>query len=73
MTPKEVTAILGEADKTGPLFEPRIWNPKRVGTSYKYVLEQRRESGSVNEVAARWVLVYFDLDDLVTRVVPIEP
>src|SRR5262245_8335532 len=47
MTPKEVTAILGEPDEVRSLHDPRIKTEKNnpvIGHTYWYVLRRAKES-----------------------------
>jgi outer membrane protein assembly factor BamE (lipoprotein component of BamABCDE complex) len=68
MTRTQVVTILGEPEEIRPLYEPKIWNAKRIGTTYWFIIERRKPSGSVNERAEKLVRVAFDLNQLVTRV-----
>jgi hypothetical protein len=65
MAVAEVKAILGNPDLTRPLYEPKIKKPRRIGTTYWYLIEK---NGPDSEAGDRLVRVSLDLHQRVMKV-----
>jgi hypothetical protein len=59
----QVTEVLGIPDEVHPLYEPRIFRPRRIGTTYWYFLAKPVAD---KNTADRGVRVAFDLDGRVS-------
>jgi hypothetical protein len=68
MTPYEVKSILGEPDETSTLYEPKIWKPKQLGYSQRFIIQRKCENGSVKEKDEKLVGIRYDLQWKVTAV-----
>lgn len=61
----EVRQLLGTPEIVLPLYEPKIKNPKRIGSTYWYILQRLKARGSKGEKLVR---ISFDLAGRVTAV-----
>lgn len=68
MSSKEVIAILKNPDETTPLYEPKVKKPLTIGTTMWYIVSQRTEHGSQNEIQQVALAVRLDLKGNVSRV-----
>jgi outer membrane protein assembly factor BamE (lipoprotein component of BamABCDE complex) len=68
MSSADVIGLLKNPDKTTPLYEPKIKNPRTIGSTMWYVVSQHKEHGSVNEVKRVAIAVRLDLKNNVTRI-----
>ena len=68
MTPIQVEMILGKPDEVKPLYEPKVKKAKKIGVTYWYLIERKRDTGSVIDRAEKLVRVSFNLKNLVTNV-----
>ncbi len=64
MTQQEVRDILGQPDQSHSLFEPKMHNPRRIGSSWFYMKEPKPES----QRGDTEIVVRFDTSGKVTRV-----
>lgn len=62
MTVADVERLLGKPDETRPLYEPEIKNPKRIGTTYWYLLEMEQPRETPGEHPEKLVRISLDLD-----------
>jgi hypothetical protein len=69
MTQDEVVGILGEPDERSRLYEPKVWGPKEIGSTYWYVIQRMQKNGSVIEKDEKLVRVAFDLKGSVIGIV----
>ena len=58
MTQAQVRELLGNPDEEGPLFEPKIYRPRTIGSSWFYMKDPRPRPGELSAA----VVVRFDLD-----------
>lgn len=68
MSSKDVMAILENPDETTPLYEPKVKNPRRIGSTMWYIVSQQKEHGSQNEVQKVALAIRLDLKGNVSRV-----
>jgi outer membrane protein assembly factor BamE (lipoprotein component of BamABCDE complex) len=68
MTYQQVRKLMGEPDETKPLYQPRKHNPKQIGTTYWYIIQRIKESGSVNQKDEILVRVSFNLSGKVIQI-----
>ena len=64
MTQQEVRDILGQPDQSHSLFEPKMHNPRRIGSSWFYMKEPKPES----QRGDTEIVVHFDTSGKVTHV-----
>lgn len=67
MTSAELRALMGSPDEIQPLYEPVMKNPRRIGTTYFYVVSRPEPNAPLG--ACKEVLVRMNMDELVTEVV----
>jgi hypothetical protein len=68
MSSKNVIAILDKPDEIAPLYEPKVKNPRMIGSTMWYIVSQRKEHGSANEIQRVALAIRFDLKGNVTRI-----
>jgi outer membrane protein assembly factor BamE (lipoprotein component of BamABCDE complex) len=68
LTYKQVKNLLGQPDEIKPLYQPKIKNPKQIGTTYWYIIQRTKENGSVKEKNEKLVRVSFSLSGKVTQI-----
>lgn len=68
MVPKQVKELLGEPDEIHPLFEPKINNPKQIGTTHWFIIQRKTDNGSPNDQDEKLVRISYDLNWKVTRI-----
>ena len=71
MNAKEVIEVLKPPDKTTPLYEPKVKDPRTIGTTMWYLISQLKEQGSENEIKRVAVAIRLNLKGRVTRIDPI--
>ncbi len=67
-TAKEVLSVLPQPDEIRDLYEPKMYKPDIIGSTYWYIIQRKAESGSVIEKDEKLVRVSFDLKGRVTKV-----
>ena len=68
MSSKAVIELIGQPDETTPLYEPKIKNPRQIGSTIWYILSQRQKDGSENDKKKIAIAVRLDLQGIVSRV-----
>jgi len=68
MSSKAVIELFGQPDETTPLYEPKIKNPRQIGSTIWYILSQRQKDGSENDKKKIAIAVRLDLQGIVSRV-----
>lgn len=68
MNERDVKRILGDPDEIRPLYEPIIKNPRRIGTTFWYIIQRKTDSGSWAERDEKSVRITFNLNKTVTSV-----
>jgi len=68
MSSKAVIELIGQPDETTPLYEPKIENPRQIGSTIWYILSQRQKDGSENDKKKIAIAVRLDLQGIVSRV-----
>ena len=68
MTSTAIVDLIGQADDKTPLYEPKIKNPRQIGSTMWYILSQRQKDGSENDKRRVAIAVRLDLHGIVSRV-----
>ena len=64
MGQQEVRDILGNPDQINPLYEPKIYKPRRIGTTWFY-MKDPKQGGDLADVV---IAVRFDNSEKVARI-----
>ena len=67
-TENEVKQLLGTPEEILPLYGPKIYEPKKIGYAYWYVLRRLKENGTQNEKNEKIVRISFNLEGKVIAI-----
>ena len=68
MHSRDVVTLLNNPEKTTPLYEPKVKNPRTIGSTMWYILSQLKEHGSENEIKRVALAIRLDLKGNVTSI-----